>query len=134
MSGYAIRKDKLGWRAVDGSGDVMDSEFFSSTPPEAAATQPVDVLASYEAAIEDRLDLFAQARGYHNGDRLSSYRGSSNTTWAAEADRFIELRDLTWAKFFSIADEVNTGKREMPMLDELFNELPALIWSEQSDR
>ena len=129
MSGYAIRTDKLGWRAVGGSGDVMDSEFFSSTPPEAAATQPVDVLASYEAAIEARLDQFAQSRGYRSADRLASYKGSQNATWAAEADRFIELREPTWSKFISISDDIKSGKRSMPTLDELLAELPALTWA-----
>ena len=99
---------------------------FLQDPP---AQSDEQLLCTYEAAIEVRLDQFAQSRGYRHGDRLASYKGSPNATWAAEADRFIELRDLTWTKFISISDDVTSGKREVPTLDELFNELPALIWS-----
>jgi len=33
MSGYAIRKDGLGWRAVDGPEDVTVDETYSEAPP-----------------------------------------------------------------------------------------------------
>lgn len=33
MSGYAIRLDGLGWRAVDGPEDIMEGEYFSENPP-----------------------------------------------------------------------------------------------------
>ena len=87
-----------------------------------------EILASYEDAIEARLDQFAQSRGYRHGDRLASYRGSSNATWAAEADRFIGLREATWTKFISISADVTAGKRAMPTLDDLLLELPELTW------
>ena len=90
---------------------------------------PEQTLQSYEAAIEGRLDQFAQSRGYRHGDRLASYKGSSNATWAAEADRFIGLREATWTKFISISDDIKSGKRTMPELDELLAELPALTWT-----
>ena len=86
------------------------------------------LLLTYEVAIEARLDQFAQSRGYLHGDRLASYRGSSNATWAAEADRFIGLREATWTKFISISSDVTAGKRALPTLDELLLELPVLTW------
>ena len=96
--------------------------------PQPYEPDPVDVLVSYEAAIEARLDQFAQSRGYRHGDRLASYTGSKNATWAAEADRFIALRDQTWTKFIAISDDIKAGKRPMPTLDEILAELPALTW------
>lgn len=33
MSGYAVRKDGLGWRACDGEEDVMAHEEYSETEP-----------------------------------------------------------------------------------------------------
>lgn len=34
MSGFALRKDKQGWRSVDGPEDLMDGETFSEAEPE----------------------------------------------------------------------------------------------------
>lgn len=96
----------------------------------APASSLDSVLAGYEAAIEARLDQFARSRGYRHGDRLASYKGSQNATWSAEAGRFIELRDQTWAKCYAIIAEVKAGKRSMPTLDELLLELPVLSWDD----
>ena len=98
---------------------------FLQDPP---AQSDEQLLCTYEAAIEGRLDQFAQSRGYRNGDRLASYKGSQNATWAAEADRFIALRDQTWTKFIAISDDIKAGKRSMPTLDDLLLELPVLTW------
>lgn len=127
MTTYAVRKDGLGWRAINTEEALMPGEIVSDVQPDMS---PGMLLAAYETAIDARLDQFAQTRGYRDGDRLACFRNSSNTTWAAEADRFIELRDLTWTKFISISDDVTSGKREVPSLDGLFNELPALTWNE----
>ena len=122
-------------------GEALDSRHILTDPPAAEIPRPqwttdkwrdgrtpAEIMASYEAAIDARLDQFAQLRGYRDGDRLASYKGSSNATWAGEADRFIELRDQTWTKFISISADVTAGKRPMPTLDDLLLELPVLTW------
>lgn len=48
-----------------------------------------------------------------------SYAASTNATFKAQTDRFIELRDQTWTKFISISADIKSGKRTMPTLDEL---------------
>ena len=111
----------------DGKRIIPDSSGYPTLidPPAPSIEQ---VLLDYESAIEARLDQFAQARGYRHGDRLVSFKGSSVAKWAAEAGRYIELRESTWIKFFQIADDIKASKRPMPTLDELLLELPALTW------
>lgn len=94
-------------------------------PPEPS---PDQIWASYSVAVQDRLDAFAQSRGYDSGVSCASYAASTNATFKAEAGRFVELRDQTWAKCYTIVDEVKAGKRPMPTLDELLLELPVLSW------
>lgn len=124
---YAIRKDGQGWRAVNGPDDVMDSEVFSETPP-TLVSSPAQILSAYTAAIQGRLDAFAQSRGYDSGVSCASYAASTNATFTAEAGRFVELRDNTWAACYAIMADVKAGKSPMPTLDDLLLELPVLTW------
>lgn len=84
--------------------------------------------AAYISAVQQRLDTFAQTRGYDGIMSAASYFGSSNPRFKQEADRAIALRDVTWARCYEILAEVQTGKREVPPLDTLLAELPALTW------
>ena len=79
-------------------------------------------------AVQQRLDAFAQTRGYDGIMSAASYYGSSNPKFKAEADRAIQLRDNTWAICYTILDDVLAGKRPIPTLDEIFVELPELTW------
>lgn len=89
---------------------------------------PDQTLQSYTAAIQGRLDAFAQSRGYDSGVSCASYAVSTNATFKAEAGRFIELRDQTWAKCYAITAEVKAGS-SMPTLEQIIAELPPLEWA-----
>ena len=79
-------------------------------------------------AVQQRLDTFAQTRGYDGIMSAASYYGSSNPKFKAEADRAIQLRDSTWDICYAILDDVLAGNRSVPTLDEIFAELPELTW------
>ena len=40
----------------------------------------------------------------------------------------VEARDATWAKGYEILDDVLSGKRPMPTIEEVLAELPPLEW------
>ena len=98
------------------------------TPEEVQAEAQTALQAEFTSAIQERLDSFAQTRGYDNIMSACSYFGSANPRFKAEADAAILLRDETWAKCYKILDDVLAGARETPTLEALFAELPALTW------
>lgn len=100
------------------------------SPEEQQAEAQAAMQAEFTDAIQQRLDAFAQERGYDNIMSACSYFGSANPRFKAEADRAIALRDATWAKCYEILDDVLAGKRPIPTEEELFAELPKLEWEE----
>jgi len=75
------------------------------------------------------LDEFAQTRGYDNIVSACSYATSTNLAFAAEAQRCVELRDITWATLNQYYADVNAGIEPLPStIDEILSNLPALTW------
>jgi hypothetical protein len=84
----------------------------------------------YVNAIQDRLDTFAQSRGYDNIHTASSYRDDEDSQFALEGSYCCKMRSRTWKKCYEILTEVTAGERPVPLLDELMDELPVLEWPE----
>lgn len=101
-----------------------------SEPEKPVEQALAEMQAEFTDAIQRRLDAFAQERGYDGIMSVCSYFGSSNPRFKAEADRAIALRDATWDAGYALLDEVLSGARPMPTLEEVFAELPALVWEE----
>jgi hypothetical protein len=89
---------------------------------------PLPPVADYQAAIVAMLDTAAQARRYDNGLSLSTYVGSTNLAWAAEAQAFVAWRDAVWGYAYAELDKVMAGEREQPTVEGLLGELPTLSW------
>ena len=84
----------------------------------------------YELAIEDLMDEKAQERRYKNADRLMVYTSSTNNRWKDEAAVFIQWRDKMFAYCYQVLSDVAAGKRIVPTVQELLNELPEIVWPE----
>lgn len=110
-------------RGYDGNLYEKGTEPVKTPEQEAAEAQ-----AAFTVAIQERLDAFAQTRGYDGIMSACSYFGSTNPSFKAEADTAIALRDATWAQCYAILDAVLAGERAAPTLDELISELPVLTW------
>lgn len=84
------------------------------------------------AAVQSRLDSFAQERGYTNILSACSYANSTIDKYRQEAARCIALRDATWEATFRLLDEVDAGLRP-PFADanELVALLPAAVWLDE---
>ena len=89
---------------------------------------PEEQLEAFTAAIQAHLDRFAQTRNYDGIMSAATYATSTVAKFRAEGQYAVEARDLTWAKGYAIMDEVMSGARPMPTIDEVLAELPALAW------
>ena len=101
--------------------------------PEAGYTLQKMMRAQEQAfteAIQQRLDAFARTRGYDSALSCASYATSINPKFAAEGHCIVQARDGTWAAAYGILDAVLAGERPMPSLEEVFAELPELVWPE----
>jgi hypothetical protein len=85
-------------------------------------------VADYQTAIVAMLDAAAQSRRYDNGLSLSTYTGSTNPTWAAEAQAYVAWRDAVWAYAYAELDKVMTGERAQPSVEGFLAELPVPAW------
>lgn len=79
---------------------------------------------------QERLDYFAQMRGYDNIHSACGYITSTFSVFAEEGTAATIARDMTWVTLYKILDEVNTGVRQKPTCYEDVEELlPELQWS-----
>ena len=62
--------------------------------------QPTYTQVEYANAVESRFDKEAQALGYDNLSKATTYAASGNNRFVAEARHFIALRDACWVLCF----------------------------------
>ena len=81
------------------------------------------------AATQNRLDQFAQTRGYDNILSACTYATSPTAKFSSEGQYCVVQRDATWAKLLEILADVETGIRPLPdSYQEIEPELPPLVW------
>lgn len=110
-----------------GSVPITDAEAKALTAPPPPTAQQIE--AQFAAAIQHRLDTFAQTRNYDNMLSACTYATSMVPKFKAEGQACINLRDDTWAAAYDILGNVKAGVRAMPKsLADLEAELPVLVW------
>ncbi len=109
-----------------GSVEITDAEaeILQAPPP----PSPQEIIAQYTTAVQLRLDVFFQTRGYDGILSAATYATSSVLKFQAEGQYAVEARDATWAKCYEILAAVEGGTSPMPTEAELLAELPALVW------
>lgn len=81
------------------------------------------------ARVQERLDLFAQTKGYDNIVSACSYATSQHPKYGPEGRYCVTAREQTWDAMFAIEADVIAGNRPMPQnYDEIAAELPTLTW------
>lgn len=79
--------------------------------------------------VQERLDSFAQTRGYDNIVSACSYASSSHTKYGPEGRYCVQARENTWDVLFQIEADVIAETRPMPLTyEEIEPELPVLAW------
>lgn len=89
---------------------------------------PEQVQSAFTAAIQQRLDAFAQTRGYDGILSACTYATSTVPKFQAEGQACVDARDATWSAGYAILAAVQAGERPMPTMAEVMAELPALEW------
>lgn len=83
----------------------------------------------FTSQIQLYLDAFAQSIGYDGILSATTYATSMVEKFRVEGQYAVEARDTTWAKAYVILNEVESGKRPMPVeIGEILSDLPALVW------
>jgi hypothetical protein len=82
----------------------------------------------YKAAIVAMMDAKARERRYDGGLSLSTYVGSTNPTWSAEATAFVSWRDAVWSYCYEQLILVRAQARSQPTVSEFLAELPSMVW------
>lgn len=79
--------------------------------------------------VQNKLDTFAQSKGYDNIVSACSYATSQHPKYGPEGRYCVTAREQTWDALFAIESDVIAGNRPMPQnYDEIAGELPALSW------
>ena len=98
------------------SAAVLQDEFLASTK------------SMLTSAIQSTLDKKAQERGYDSILSLCTYATSPTAKFSKEGQAGVSWRDEVWAKGYTILDDVESGARAIPTVDELLAELPDFVW------
>lgn len=113
-------------------GQVFTVAVHDKTAEEIAA-EKAEKLASLQADIvrqtQDRLDAFAQTRGYDGILSACTYATSTVDKFRNEGTYCVEARDATWRKLYEVLAEVEAGTRPAPnSYTDIEPELPPLTW------
>lgn len=111
-----------------GSEEITEAQAADLLEPVPEPLTVEQIIADYVAAIQVRMDKFAQTREYDNIASLVSYAGDPDPVLDAEGSYGKQVRSATWVTSRTIYAEVKAGTRQAPTLDELFAELPVLTW------
>ena len=110
----------------DENGAIIKSKEQQET--EFLAVKRQQLQTAIVSTVQNRLDTFAQARGYDNILSACTYANSSVTKFKNEADYCIAQRDATWTTLYSILADVEAGIRTVTSFADIEAELPILIW------
>lgn len=84
-----------------------------------------DVISGTQA----RLDAFAATKNYDGILSACTYASDPSLAFAADGQRAVTLRSLTWAKLYEIMAAVQSNQRAVPAsFADIEDELPALTW------
>ena len=92
----------------------------ASWPPAPPAPTEAEVVASYQAAVQNELDAYAVSMKYESILSMASYANSTNDQFKAEALAALAWRDNVWSSCYATLAAVQAGTQPMPVLVEAF--------------
>lgn len=115
---------------VDGNADYEAYELWLAAGNEPLPQESPEVAPAAVAAVQRRLDEFAQTRGYDGILSACTYAASTVPKFAAEGAYCVAARDAHWAICYELLGQVQAGTRLEPTLDEVLGLMPPLEWPE----
>ena len=108
------------WEVLDLDADTIAAK---------QAQHAQELQTAIVAAVQSRLDTFAQTRNYDGILSAATYASSTVPKFAAEGQCAVNLRDNTWATLYTLLAEIQAGTRPVPTGYADFEPLlPALAW------
>lgn len=86
------------------------------------------LIVKYKKAILQLLDDVAQEKNYNNQHSIVSYVNSTNVDWANDAMIYIRWRDNVYEEALFIMNELLSGERRAPTVEDFLSELPLIDW------
>lgn len=96
---------------------------------EEAARRAIAIRDEIVTRTQERLDAFAQSRGYDDVISACSYAVSDHPRYGVEGRYCVAAREQTWDALFAIMAQVEAGLRATPAgFADVEAELPTLAW------
>lgn len=89
---------------------------------------PEQIIESYKAEIQNRLDDFARTRNYNGILSACTYATSQVPKFHEEGEYAVTARDNTWAAAYELLAEYEAGDIPLPTLEDVMEALPVLEW------
>lgn len=109
---------------------IVDAKISREYVPPAPPTE-AEIQAKLTRSVQEHLDSKAQERNYDNIHTACTYINSSDSVFASEASALLLWRDKVWRECYSILDDVKAGRRPIPSVSELLEELPSFSWPDE---
>lgn len=82
----------------------------------------------YEREIDKYIDSVAQQRGYDNRITATMRAGVIGSPYQAECQRFATWMDSVYQYCYQVMNDVLSGRRPAPTIEQLISELPPFSW------
>lgn len=99
----------------------------SATAEEQSAAMTV-ITRQYTDAIQEYLDQTAQTKNYATILSACSYAAGNHPKYSVEGQACLVWREAVWDKCYEILNDVQTGVRPPPTLQQVIAELPQMVW------
>lgn len=87
-----------------------------------------ELINKYKIIIEQEINNVAISKQYDSGVSCASYALSSNPKWKAEAQCFIDWRDLVWNYLYVLIATIEENQQPIPCIQQIINNLPIIQW------
>jgi hypothetical protein len=96
-----------------------------------AAQAPQRMVEQFTINLEQAINDKAAEKSYSSGVSCATYKDSTNSQWAAEAQAFVAWRDSCYEYGYDYLSRAQSGEIHNPTLEDFLNGLPTMIWPEQ---
>lgn len=114
-----------GTRAVPSGWEMHDGEWRRTWRFEII---PGPTIEDYDAAMENHLRSEREDRGYTTREP-DSYLTSHVPRWAQDARDWVSHRDDVMEYALGMINEVKSGQRDPPTMEEFVDGLPSIVWT-----
>lgn len=90
--------------------------------------KPLPTVADFDMAMEEHLRTEREARGYTTREP-DAYLESSNARWRQDAHDWGAHRDAVMSYALDLINDVESGEREPPTIEEFVAGLPNIVWT-----